>query len=421
LEATTHSHAVSDVRLSGFSSRAPLSAAWAWLDAQPATPPAEFVPLAGAAGRVLSEALGVRGDPPDQPRSAENGYAVRSADCDGASAYNPLLLRLRAFGAAELSAGSTCLIASGMNLPSGADAVLPFEAAQQVGEQSLEVLAPVAPGTGLVHWPAPSLARVLAPGHCLNPADLGRFAAAGVERVSVVRRPRVALLVPGAKSGPDALTLMLGALLARDEALVRPIPVTGSSEPALSVALARACGDDCDLILVAGRAGAGPDDTAAPAVRATGGTLVLHGIALHPGGASGLGTLPKTAPGQGRVHSVPVVLLPGEPFACLVAYDMLAARFVRRLAGADTDLPYPVAEFELTRKIVSRIGTVEIAPVTLASGKAVPIGAQAGLAGMPRADGFVVVPEASEGYREGGGVRVHLYDRRRPEVAREME
>jgi len=33
-------------------------------------------------------------DPPDLPRAAENGYAVRSADCDGADAYNPLLLSL---------------------------------------------------------------------------------------------------------------------------------------------------------------------------------------------------------------------------------------------------------------------------------------------------------------------------------------
>ena len=36
---------------------------------------------------------------------------------------------------------------------------------------------------------------------------------------------------------------------------------------------------------------------------------------------------------------------------------MLAARLVRRLAGAGTALPYPVAEFELARKIVSGIGT----------------------------------------------------------------
>jgi hypothetical protein len=83
------------------------------------------------------------------PRAAENGYAVRSADCDGADAYNPLLLSLLEPGTGELASGFACLIASGLALPSGADAVSPFEAAQPVSARSLEVLAPVASGTGI--------------------------------------------------------------------------------------------------------------------------------------------------------------------------------------------------------------------------------------------------------------------------------
>jgi molybdopterin molybdotransferase len=92
---------------------------------------------------------------------------------------------------------------------------------------------------------------------------------------------------------------------------------------------------------------------------------------------------------------------------------------VRRLAGAGTVSPYPVSEFELGRKIVSGIGLVEVVPVRLTGGRVAPIGIDAGLAGLLRADGFVVVPEASEGYPAASRVRVHLYDIRWTEAVRE--
>ena len=393
-------HAARDIRLSGFGDRTPLSAAWAWLDARPAAVSPEIVSLAEATGRVLAEPVAARIDPPGHPRSAENGYAVRSADCDGANAYNPLLLSLLEPGTGELAAGFACLIASGMALPSGADAVLPFEAAQPVNPRSLEVLAPVAPGTGIAFA---SPASVLERERRIGPLEMGLLAAGGIERVAVVTRPRVALVVSGPKSGPDALAPMLRALLARDGALVEPIAVNGDAEAALTAALT--CGriTACTLVLIAGRAGTGPDDVAALALEAAGGTLAHHGLALHPGGVSGLGSLPGP-------DTIPVVLLPGEPLACLVAYDMVASRLVRRLAGAGTISPWRAAEFELARKIASGLGMTEVVPVTLDGGRALPIGVEGGLAGVIRAEGFVVVPDASEGYPAGGRVLVHLYD-----------
>jgi molybdopterin molybdotransferase len=326
---------------------------------------------------------------------------VRSADCDGATDYNPLLLSLLEPGAGELAPGCAVLIASGLTLPSGADAILPFAAAQPVNPRQLEVLAPVASGTGIGRASPPSMLEC---GQRIGPREVGCLTAMGVERVAVVRRPPVALVIPGAKSGPDALTPMLRALLARDGAVAEPITAGGAGETTLKTALTSDRIQACALVLIAGRAGTGEDDVAALALEAAGGTLAYHGLALHPGGASGLGTLPGS-------DTIPVVLLPGEPLACLVAYDMLASRLVRRLAGAETVSPCSTVECELARKIASGLGMTEIVPVALNDGRALPIGVEGGLAGAIRADGFVVVPDASEGYPAGGRVRVHLYDK----------
>jgi molybdopterin molybdotransferase len=395
------SDAAPDASLSPFTDRAPLSVAWAWLDALANQSRPEYVALTEALDRVLAEPVAMVPNSLDQPRSAGNGYAVRAADCDGASDYNPLPLRLLPGGARSLAPGSACSIASGLPLPSGADAVLPPESAQQTSAGILEILAPVAPGTG-IERPGVAGTTVLEQGRRLGPLEIACLAAASIEQVRVRARPRVALLVAGAKSGPDVLSPMLRALLTRDEAEVIPVRAAGADVRSLTAALAGI--GNVALVLIAGRAGAGPDDAAARALREAGGDLAIHGIALRPGDVSGLGSL------NTERHAVPVLLLPGEPIAGLAAYDMLAARLVRRMAGISMALPYPVAEFELGRKIVSGISIVDVVPVRLADGLASPIGADPGFPAAVRADGFVVVPETSEGYKEGTRVNVHCYD-----------
>jgi molybdopterin molybdotransferase len=219
----------------------------------------------------------------------------------------------------------------------------------------------------------------------------------------VVRRaPRVALLVPGPKSGPDVLTPMLHALLARDGAVVAAIPLTAGDEAALGAALHTPALEDCDLVVLAGRAGVGFDDVAPAQVQGAGGSIALHGLALRPGGSAGLANLPR------RGGTLPLLLLPGDPFGCLAAYDLLAARLVRRFAGLTPALPYPVASFPLARKIVSGLGSTDVVAVRLADGKAEPLPA-AGLVGASLADGFVLVAEGSEGYPVGASVPIYLY------------
>jgi molybdopterin molybdotransferase len=372
--------------LTGFADRAPLAQAWAWLDAACIAPGCEFLSPEDAVGRVLAADVPVQSDLPPGAVVAADGYAVRAADTEGASAYNPLPLIL----SEAAGAGRACRVAAGTSLPPGSDAILTFEAATCTGPETLEVLEAAAQGDGVT--PRASLARsgevALAAGRRLRPQDLALLRMLGIARVSVRRRPTVRLVIAGPKGVQmEALGPMLRALVTRDGG----VPAEAGHA---TLAGAIAAAGEAGVILVGGRSSAGEDDQAAAALMEAGGTIALHGIAVRPGGSSGLGQL----------GAVPVLLLPGDPLACFAAYELLAGRLIRQIAGLPVGLPYPTRDLPLGRKIVSAIGFTDMVQMVVSEGVAAPIGS------VWRASGFVVVPQAREGYAEGETVRVHLYD-----------
>ncbi|HYD65004.1 molybdopterin molybdotransferase MoeA [Azospirillum sp.] len=387
---------VNDVRGRGFPRRTALADATRWIDARTAPLPAETVPLAAAVGRVLAVDVAAPADRPAADRATRDGVAVRAEETLGAGAYAPVLLM----------AGAATPVAAGQPLPPGTDAVLPVEAAQG-SPLGVEVLAPLAAGDGVERRgeEARSGAPLLPAGRVLRPQDVGLLAALGFDGVSVVRRPWVRVLVVGGPrdddsgGGPDADGPLLAALVARDGGLAEvrgPLP---ADRAALAAALAE---PGADVVLVCGRTGVGEDDVA-PLALADAGTLAIHGVALRPGDSAGLGL----------AGSMPAVLLPGEPAACLAAYDLLGARAVRRCAGLDGRPPYAVVRRIAARKLVSEIGTAELYRVRLtADGGVEPLASAAvpGLAAAARADGFVLIPAESEGVAPGAPTNVWLYD-----------
>jgi len=356
-----------------------LAEAWAWLDSVPwtASEPAEPVE---ALGRVL--AMPVASDPifPGADRAARNGYAVRAADTEGATTYNPVS-----------PPGGLALVSTGNPIPPATDAVLPCEAV----DGGAFVLAPIASGDGvatrrdqggdgIIEFPA---------GHRLRALDLALFAKQPKPRFPVRKAPRVTILVAPPRHGPDLLTPLLGPLLASDGAIPHCVPAPSSA--AMVEAMA---GAEADMLVIAGRSGDGPDDTAPAAVVQAGGRIDLHRVAIRPGTSSGFGWRGGT----------PVLLLPGDPLAALASYTLLAARLLRRMTGRPAPAPVTAT---LRRKITSGVGYADLVRVRLADGHADPIGVidKGGLVGAARADGFVLVPEQSEGFAPGRLVGVHRF------------
>jgi len=76
------------------------------------------------------------------------------------------------------------------------------------------------------------------------------------------------------------------------------------------------------------------------------------------------------------------------------------------------------------RKIVSEIGMTEVCPVQcIGDGAVGPVTsyAEMGIAAAAHADGFVIVPEGSEGYRQGTPVLMYVYDEASSNLAMESD
>ena len=412
-----------DVRMRGFARRHTVAAALEWLDGQ--LQPfdvtqgrlldAETVPVGLAAGRVLATSVVSDVDVPGFDRATMDGYAVDAASTDGAAPYNRLPLTVigdsmpgRPFDGSVRS-GEAVRVMTGAAIPRGADAVVPAEFVEIDSPARVHALAAVSPAknVGRRGEDIPRGATVLERGRVLRPQDVGVLSSVGHGQISVLRRPRVRLVVTGnellpAGSRPhgvhiaDANGPMLAALVERDGGVVDfPGLVCDDRQAILDALMA-----DADIVIVSGGSSVGVEDLA-PTLVAEHGELAIHGIAMRPSSPTGLGTIGRRL----------VFLLPGNPVSSLCAYDFFAGRAIRALGGRDKAWPYRVVRAALGRKISSPIGRLDYARVRFVEGRIEPIavGGASVLSSTTRADGFVIVGDDSEGFAEGTEVDVWLY------------
>ena len=406
-----------DVRMRGFAHRQTVEAALAWLDAQLQLPGTEILPLRTAAGRVLATPVVSEVDVPGFDRATMDGYAVMAESTEGATSYNRLPLVVigdslpgRPFQG-SVGVGQGVRIMTGAPLPLGCDAVLPAEWIEHAAATDgiVSALDAVSPGKH-VSRSGEDIGRgttLFQAGRVLRPQDLGVLSSAGVGEVSVCRRPQVRLVVTGNEllpsgSRPDGYRIadangpMLAALVERDGGIV-DFPGLVADEPD---AILHALQAAADVIIVSGGSSVGIEDLV-PTLVARHGDLAIHGIAMRPSSPTGLG----------RIGPRLVFLLPGNPVSCLCAYDFFAGRAIRALGGRTKAWPYRAIRARLTRKISSPIGRLDYARVQVIDGAVEPlaVGGASVLSSTTRADGFVIVPDDSEGFAPGAEVEVWLY------------
>jgi putative molybdopterin biosynthesis protein len=247
------------------------------------------------------------------------------------------------------------------------------------------------------------------------------LAALGLARVSVVRRPRVAVLSTGDEVIPPGAAMRPGLVYDSNATILadavrelggEPVPlgIVPDDQPRLEAALRRALA--CDLILLSGGTSKGAGDLSYRVIGALGEPgIIAHGVALKPGKP-----LCLAAVRQGP-RTVPVAVLPGFPTSAIFTFREFLAPVVRLLAGRP-DEPTAVTRARLPMRVNSERGRTEYLLVGLVavpddpSGidhAAYPMGKGSGsVTTFSTADGFVVIPRQREYLEAGDLVDVHL-------------
>jgi putative molybdopterin biosynthesis protein len=418
----------------------------AHLDLTPLEP--EEIPLVDALGRVLAIDGISPVDVPGFDRSNVDGFAVRAADTFRAAEDVPISFRLTGeviptgvIPAREITAGTASAIATGGMLPRGADAVVMIEHTTVDGDR-LILMRPVAPG-GNVSFTGSDVGRgetVLRAGEVLTSRETGVLAAIGIDRVSVVRRPRVAILSTGDELVPPGKPIRPGQIHdSNATVLADAVREMGGEPVSLGIVpddhdrLRRAVlgALNCDVVLLSGGTSKGAGDISYRVVNEVGAPgIVAHGVALKPGKPLCLAVVRKDP------RPVPVAVLPGFPTSAVFTFHEFLAPVIRSMAGRPVEASGTVTA-TLAQRVNSERGRTEYLLVNLvhpsgepnrpepeasaraeasaladASGSgliAFPMGKGSGsVTAFARADGFVTIDRQREYLEAGAEITVRL-------------
>ncbi|WP_181444055.1 gephyrin-like molybdotransferase Glp [Pseudoxanthomonas sp. z9] len=315
---------------------------------------AESLAAFDGAGRVLAADVHSPAPLPRFDNAAMDGFALALGDATGEAGTEWPVLGSTAAGDAAARPDGTARqgaweIMTGAVMPDGLDSVVPVERVDALGGDEgapparIRLREPVRAGANVRRRGEDIAegARVLAKSERLDPARIMLLAALGIERVPLVRRPRVALiatgreLAEGGEAGEGAwihdsntpfLRLRLHAAGAEMVACER----VGDDPAGFAAALDRVLAHQPDLVISTGAVSRGRFDFVPDSLRARGAELRFHGVAIRPGKPLLCARLR-----EGPLH----VGLPGNPASCAVGLRFFVEPLLRAMLGLPRERP----------------------------------------------------------------------------------
>lgn len=377
----------------------------------------ETIPIERAVNRVLARDIIASMDVPPFDRAAMDGYAVRAEDTYGASEFNPRVLRLVGVLRAgestdrEVGSGECIRIATGCPIPSGANAVIMAEFAEESDDGHSVLIYKAVHPLENISPRGEDIKRgetILKGGEILTPAKIGALAALGLRKVPVYQRPRAAVIPTGMEIRElgfelaegqvyDVNSYTLSSLLTENGAVVTRAPIIPDTHDDLKRALYRFL--DHDLLVFSGGSSVGERDMLADIIREEG-TLLFHGVQIKPGKP----TLFGVARGK------PVLGMPGYPASCLSNAYVFLIPMVRKMARLPQKRPTTVRA-KMARRFVSSSGREQFLTVKIIDGKAYPVFKKSGdITSLSKADGYIILPVNLDVIEEGEEVTVILFE-----------
>ena len=330
------------------------------------TLPAESVSLAGALGRTLARDVKAREDIPPFTKATMDGYAVRAEDTQQSAAEAGSAVELQVmedlpagrYARTSVGPGQAVRIMTGAPLPRGADAVVMVEDTEESG-RGVKVRRKVRPGDniGLAGEDLKKGEIALERGAAIGPAETGMLAAAGLVRVPVTRRPKLAVIAtgdeivePGEKKRPGQIRNSNGpaltAMAVRAGAAARYLGIARDRNSSLAAKLARAKG--ADILVLSGGVSVGDYDLVKEELRASGVRPVFWQVRIKPGKPVFFGV-------RGRQL---VFGLPGNPTSAMVTFLLFVRPAIERMLGREVPGP-PTGTAVLAEDIVLKPGRTQ--------------------------------------------------------------
>jgi molybdenum cofactor biosynthesis protein MoaC len=384
------------------------------------------LPLSDCLGLVLCQEIRSLVDLPGFDNSAMDGYAVRSADVEGADAAVPgtavtlpVVGEVATGGVATVPVrpGEAVRIMTGAMMPAGADAVIRVEDTDG-GTETVEIRQGAAVGASV--RPAGEDVRagtvVLEAGSVIDARRVALLAATGHGEVLVRPRPRVAvvstgaeLVLPGEPLAPgqihDSNSHMLEAALAESGA-VTTHRLTIGDESSEVIRVVEDLAEQVDAIITSGGVSMGAYDVVKEALRDTG-TMEFVQVRMQPGKPQGFGTVGK--------REVPLFALPGNPVSSYVSFEVFVRPALRTMMGL-VPAGRPALTARLMHALGSPAGRTQIArAVAVRDGSgwlADPVWGQAShfVADLSRANALLLVPAEVTQLAAGDEVEMWLLD-----------
>lgn len=378
------------------------------LSAARALPVAEQAALLQAAGRVLAEQVTADRDYPPVARSVRDGFAVRAADLPGDLRVIGEVRAGESFSG-QVQSGEAVEIMTGAPLPRGADCVVMIEHVTLAGDR-VNVPRTLASGENIS--PQGSEAGrhevLLEPGRRLGFAEIALLATVGRPRVSVFRKPEVAILATGDEIVEvDQTPLQYQIRNSNAQALAVQVMRAGACPRVLPVAPDLYAGTRelveqglrSDLLLLSGGVSAGKYDLVERVLRDLGAEFFFDRVLIQPGQPLVFGKA------QGKFFFG----LPGNPASTMVTFEIFGRAAVELLSGqSESMLPLPWSK--LTRDFHQKTGLTRFLPATLSrdGSEITPLRWQGSgdVPALARANAFLVTEPDRESWSAGDLIRV---------------
>jgi molybdenum cofactor synthesis domain-containing protein len=317
--------------------------------------------------RVLAENIVADKDIPAFDSSHMDGYAVKADDINYASEQRPVVLRVKQEKIQPMKAvppdhilqkQEAFRINTGGYLPRGANTVVPLEDTQTSNRKNEVQIFKALPAGSFVYPRGRDVKRgheVLKRGRILRPQDIGLLESLYITKITIFKRPRVAIMSTGSELTDNKKNVKSGKVLENHSRIISKLVeelggisfrtgIVPDDLMKIRNKVEKAISRSMDLILTLGGSSMGEHDLVDAAIKSMGvPEIFFHGVKLDRGRVTGV------AISKGR----PIIIMPGPIQGAINAFIVFACPIIKLLSGQSVVKPLTL-DARLSQEWVAR-------------------------------------------------------------------